>query len=162
VCDLTSRPLEFANRHVRVVGTIRAGLETFTLLDDRCQEAGGFAVWLDEPEPEAYAFARGWPAKRFIAALKAGQLTGDGPSVQWQTPAALSQFDPKQDKALDRALGKANEVRAIVTGRYDYAGDGLLIRSAEGHFSQQSAYGHLNCCPGRIVLEAVELTREAK
>ena len=158
--DLATRPLDFANRHVRVTGTIRVGFEVSVLTDDWCDAAGCERIWLDYPEEdERLAFARGWPVKRFLAAWQAGELAGDGPAVEWQAPASLSALDPKQREALHEALEREGEegARVVVTGRYDYAGDGLLVRSSPGHFSQQSAYGHLNCCRGRLVLESVEV-----
>ena len=49
VCDLAQRPLEFENKHVRVRGTVKAGLEYFGLSDDACPRANstGGGIWLD-------------------------------------------------------------------------------------------------------------------
>ena len=158
--DLTNRSLEFANRHVRVTGTIHIGYESFILMDDRCGAPSCESAWLSEPnEDEMSTFARGWSTKRFLHALKSGQLMGEGPDVEWQAPAPVSALDPQRVEAIDEALERADEkgVRFLVTGRYDYAGDGLLVRQGSGRFSLMFAYGHLNCCPGRIVLQSVQV-----
>ncbi len=167
LCDLAARPLDFANRHVRLFGTIEVGPEHFGLADDMCQSASraGASVWLDYPdEVETVTYARGWSMQQFLDALRSGKLTGDGPPVQWQVPRALAKFDPKQREALNLVLAtsKGAGVKVVVTGRYDYAGDGLLVRSSDGSFSLRSAYGHLNCCKARIVLESVQLFDEVK
>ena len=167
LCDLVNRPLEFANRHVRVRGTVEVGLEYFGLSNDACSSARstGARAWLDVAgEDEAFTYARGWSMQRFVKATVSGELAGAGPPVHWQTPSKLAPLDDQQRDALRRALAASKEtgVKVIVTGRFDYAGDGLLIRSSDGHFSLQSAYGHLNCCPARIVVEKAEVSGETQ
>lgn len=157
LCDLVDRPLAFANKHVRVRGKVEAGYEYFGLVDDRCDSTSGNApsVWLEHtPVDDAESYARGWSMKDFIRAVTLGELTGDGPPVTWETPSPLRVLDEHQRHALTRALRPS--ARVVVIGRYDYAGDGLLVKSRDGHFSFRLAYGHLNCCPGRLVPEAVE------
>jgi hypothetical protein len=161
LCDLVDRPLEFANKHVRVRGKVKAGYEYSGLTDDRCHPASGQvpSVWLenipDTPVDDAETYARGWSMEQFIKATKFGELSGDGPPVTWETPSPLRALDEDQRRALTHALTPG--ARVVVIGRYDCAGDGLLVRSRDGRFSFRKAYGHLNCCPGRIVPEAVDM-----
>src|SRR5437773_834172 len=83
----------------------------------------------------------------------------DRPALSWQTPATLAPLDPKQKERLLRAFDKPPQhraVSAIIIGRFDYAGGGLLVKSSQGAYSYKAAFGHLNCCTGRIVVEQVE------
>ena len=167
VCDLAQHPLEFENRHVRVRGTLETGPEYFGLGDDACPSANsmGAGIWLDfQDDDEIFKYYRGWSAQRFVQAAKLGELHGDGPAVSWQTPVPLAPLDPKQKKCLlsasDEAQHRAPSV--IITGRFDYAGGGLLVKSSQGPYSYKAAFGHLNCCTGRIVLEQVEVLDNAR
>src|SRR5207249_12232344 len=97
--------------------------------------------------------------ERFVRAVKSGELQGDGPPVRWQTSTSLVPLEPKDQALLSGALGRSQGrgVRVIITGRFDYAGGGLLIKSSKGEFSFMPAFVHLNCCSRRIVLERVEV-----
>src|SRR5881397_1844962 len=140
VCDLAQHPLEFENRHVRVRGTLETGPEYFGLGDDACPSANsmGAGIWLDfQDDDEIFKYYRGWSAQRFVQAAKLGELHGDGPAVSWQTPVPLAPLDPKQKKRLlsasDEAQHRAPSV--IITGRFDYAGGGLLVKSSKDAYS---------------------------
>src|SRR5213594_791244 len=134
VCDLVHRPLAFENKHVRVRGTVRVGLESVVLTDDACSLPGEprADVWLDFPDQnEIFKYYRGWSTERFARAVKSGELQGDGPPVRWQTSTSLVPLEPKDQALLSGALGRSQGrgVRVIITGRFDYAGGGLLIKS---------------------------------
>src|SRR5438034_10434201 len=140
VCDLAQRPLEFANKHVRTRGTVQEGPEYFGLSDDACPSGDGVGggIWLDLPgQDDISKYYRGWSTQRFIQATKSGELHGDGPAVSWQTPISLAPLDPPQRERLSRALAGSQHraVNVIVTGRFDYAGGGLLIMTSDGRFS---------------------------
>jgi hypothetical protein len=161
VCDLLSRPLEFANRHVRVRAATSEGSVLFPV-DDACSAppSTNGSIWLELPPTVDIAmYDRGWSAQRFIQALGAGQLKGDGPEVRWQVPATLTPLDPEQWKSVLRALDKSHgeRVQVVITGRFDFAGDGLLVRSPRGDYSLWGGFGHMGSWPQRIVLERIEV-----
>jgi hypothetical protein len=164
-CALIEHPLEFANRHVRVGGTVTVGYEFFGLMDEACpsDNTSSGRIWLDDRD-DLRAYSRGWSWQRFFAAIQAGQLQGDGPRVDWETPTPVTPIDQTQLKRLYRALNKRHlhQVHAKVIGRSDYAGDGLLMKSPDGHFTLQTGFGHLNGCSGRIVLESVEVVDDRR
>jgi hypothetical protein len=161
VCDLLNRPLEFANKHVRV----RAATENGSVLspvDDECTAppSTNLSIWLETTQYRDIAmYDRGWSIQRFIQALGAGLLKGDGPNVAWQVPAALIPLDPEQWKTVSHALDESHRerIQVIVTGRFDYAGDGLLVKSPDGHFQLWGGFGHLGSWPQRIVLERIQV-----
>lgn len=150
LCDLLAHPLTSANLRVRVVGTLESGPESLALLGGPCSDGTRPRVWLEVAhQAEHFAFSRGWSAQRFVAASEAGELRGDGPRVEWDAPLPVAPF------ASDQGVALTDGTRVRVTGRYDYAGDGLLIRDDAGHFSLRTGYGHLNCCSSEIVVESI-------
>jgi hypothetical protein len=167
VCDLVERPLEFTNKHVRVRGTVHDGPEFSVVIADACPSNGTTSgnIWLEQPGyDEILMYDRGWSAQKFIQAVKSGQLKGEGPPVVWQIPVPLTPLDQKQMKAVHRVVKKNPHrgVQVVITGRFDFAGDGLLIKSGHAGFEFKAAFGHLNCCSQRIVLEHIELASVAK
>ena len=167
VCDLAQRPQDFENRHVRVHDIIQTGPEFLGFTYNACPSIpnkNGNAIWLDFPgdfltEDEFHKYYRGWSLERYVQAVHSGELRGDGPSVPWQTPLPLASPDHKEMKRLSRALKRAKDrgVEAVVTGRFDYSGSGLLVQSSGGALSFLPGFGHLNCCSGRIVVERIEV-----
>ena len=150
-CDLLEQPLTYANRHVRVRATIETGPEFVGIRCAAGVELKG-CVWLAQPgDDDTLRYARGWSSEQFVDAVRSGALMGDGPQATWETPAPL---------VASRAhfkLTRLGRVPSIITGRFDYSADGLLVQSRDRRYSWQAGFGHLNACPGRLVLEAVDV-----
>jgi hypothetical protein len=149
-CDLLKQPLTFANRHVRVRATIETGPEFVVIRCVGNADVQG-CIWLDQPtDDDTLRYARGWSSQQFVDSVRSGALEGEGPQATWQIPALLvasrAQFN----------LGKLAQARALITGRFDYYGDGVLVKSRNHRYSWQAGFGHLNACPSRLVLEAVD------
>jgi hypothetical protein len=155
-CDLLKQPLAFANRRVRVRATIEAGPE---FIVTRCDDGGEVqgCVWLTQPaDDDTLRFARGWSSQRFVEAVRSGALEGEGPQATWQIPAPLV-ASRAQFKLCNLA-----QARAVLTGRFDYFGDGVLVQSRIHGYMWQAGFGHLSACPGQLVLEAVERQRDSR
>jgi len=170
VCDLLTRPLEFANRHVRVRGTFPDG--DYQLLQDRSCTPPAHTnetvslrwpfLGVPQPDDDMVLFDRGWSAQRFIRALKTGQLDGNGPDVVWQTPAPLTALNQARWEHVKNALANdQGTVEVVVTGRFDFAGDGLLVKSKDGHYQFVGGYGHLGSWTRRIVVERIDLAQRS-
>jgi len=103
-------------------------------------------------------------AQRFILAVKTGQLEGDGPALVWTIPVSLSPLSPNDVDVMHGAVkeGKNPGRPLVIVGRFEFAGDGLLLKSSRDTFSFMKAFGHLGCCPSRIVLEHVEIAHDAR
>jgi len=161
VCDLLEHPLEFANRHVRVQAVVVSGPEFFGLAYVDCLSARG-RIWLERAgdDDDISKYDRGWSVHEFVRAGTSGQLNES--SIAWQVPVRVRPLDKKELKSLYRALrrSRGEGVEAVVEGRFDSAEGGLLVPSDQGGFSLFSAFGHLNCCTSRIVVEHVEVAVE--
>ena len=150
-CDLLGQPLTFANRHVRVRATIETGPEFIGIRCATGAEAQR-CIWLDQPaDDDTLRYARGWTSQQFVSAARSGAFAGDGPQATWQTPAPLTA--PR----ADFTMGKLSGASVTITGRFDYSADGLLVQMRDGRYAWVAGYGHLNMCPGRLVLEVVDV-----
>ena len=161
ICDLMARPLYFANRIVRVHATLHASPESITASDYSCPHVA-FAqpvLWLEKQpaQPDVFVFSRDWTSQQFVQAWQSGELTGSGPAVEWQSPAGLTPLDAHELKELGRMLRKASKhpTPVVIIGRYDYVGNGLLIKAESGSFSFRLGYGYLGVWLGQIVLQSV-------
>jgi hypothetical protein len=158
ICALNARPLDYENRRVRVSGEAVSGSESVALSNETCSAY----IWLDESTEKYEKFYRGWSLGQFAVAASRGQLKGEGPAVDWRVPLPVISPDKDQLAILGKGLRKTNggPVRAIITGRFDFAGNGLLTYSRERGYEFVPAFGHLNCCKSRIVIERVELVED--
>jgi hypothetical protein len=170
-CDLFTRPLEFANRHIRVKGTFAD--DNYVLLEDRkCPPPANTngTIWLKlasigspQSDDDLVAFVRGWSAARFVRATHDGKLQGKGPQVVWQIPSPLMAMDEKRWDAMRAILDKDEQKVAVaVTGRFDFAGDGLLVKLRDGHFQFVGGFGHLGAWNRRIVVEEIDFVQGRK
>ena len=168
-CDLLLRPLEFANRHIRVRGAFADG--SYNLLEDKkcfLPANTNLTIWLKlpligvlQPDDDIVAFVRGWSAGKFVRAARNGEFKGNGPQVVWQLPSPLMVLDKEHWNAIKAILGedKQDVTVVVVTGRFDFAGDGLLVKSKDGHFEFVGGFGHMGSWNWRIVVERIDLDR---
>jgi hypothetical protein len=165
VCALLTRPLDFENTHVRVRGTVVVGPESFALVDASCSSNTTLfdQVWLDQPEDDHLGkYSRGWSGADYMRALASGQLSGSGPETSWQIPLPVGPLNRKRLHRLYRAIDENDcpQADAIITGRFDFAGGGLLVLSRRGSYELVGGFGHLSGFERRIVMEDVRVVRE--
>jgi hypothetical protein len=164
-CELLLRPLEFANKHIRVKGTFADG--GYNLLEDRkCSLPANTNltirlkmpfIGVPQPDDDIVAFVRGWSAARFVRAARNGEFKGNGPQVVWQLPSPLMALDEEHWKAIKAILGEDKQnATVVVTGRFDFAGDGLLVKSKDGHFVFVGGFGNYGSWNWRIVVERID------
>jgi hypothetical protein len=60
-----------------------------------------------------------------------------------------------------RKVAKRNAT-VIVTGRFDFAGDGMLVKSKDGQFQFVGGFGHLGFWNRRIIVERIDLDQNQK
>jgi hypothetical protein len=171
VCDLVRRPLDFANKQVRIQGRARFIFELRALVDDNCP-SDGFTIgliWLDFGDPEKILkYFGGWNIVDYAKAWKAGQLNGENTPVAWQSASEVSPPEPGKISEFYQALkkkrgGKADkDVFVTIIGRFDFAEHGLLIYTQDRKLTFKPGFGHMGYYSRRIAIESIEFAKEKK
>jgi hypothetical protein len=156
VCDVVACSEQYSNTVVAVRGLVVQGFEVFGLTSSACRtdDTAGASIWLTTADGEDERWASASPREFLFAQVK-GFEDQFVSQLSWYEPVPIRITRDRGWRRLIALLEREHRAIATITGRLDFARDGLVRQRPNGKRVAYRGFGHMSGYSRQLVISHV-------